>query len=319
MQLTPSINSIKSNCIEYSKTWSLHPFLPSEPPPKLLASVQRIGLLHPPILMQTSAKKYNLLCGHYRLMANERINPLNTKITCLILGSDTPSKQILHTVLEDQLLSGGLSSIEKAYFFKYCLRHMPIEEAAENFLPVLSEKIQIQIIEKLSHFLELEPELQISMQNGRISDKTAHELLTLTPGDRLTLHDIFLSLELGGGKQNRLLALSKDLASREGTTITQLLSGSDYKEILIHPEMNKPQKITNLLTILQKKLFPHSNSAEDAFLKKIQKLHLPVTCSINHSQAFERDDISVTMHFRNLTEVEKKISEIKKIAEEQRS
>ena len=316
MQLNPSFNAIKSNCIEYSKTWSLHPFLPSEPPQILLASIQRIGLLHPPILIQASAKKYNLLCGHYRLMANERINPLDTNINCLILDSDTPSKQILHTVLEDQLLSGSLSSIEKAYFFKYCLRLMPIEEAAEKYLPVLSEKIQVQIVERLSHFLELEPELQISMQYGRISDKTAHELLTLTPGDRLTLHDIFLDLELGGGKQNRLLALSKDLASREGTTVTQLLSGSDYKEILIHPEMNKPQKIANLLTTLQKRLFPHSHSAEETFLKKIQKMHLPATCSIIHSQAFERDDVSVIMHFKNLAEVEEKISEIKKIVED---
>jgi hypothetical protein len=315
MPLNPSIITTKTNCIEYSKTWSLHPFLPSEPPPKLLASIQRIGLLHPPILMQVSAKKYNLVCGHYRLMANERIHPLNTNITCLMLDRSTPSKQILHIILEDQLLSGNLSSIEKAYFFKYCLRNMPIEKAAENYLPVLSEKIQVQIIRKLSHFLELEPELQISMQYGKISDKTAHELLTLTPGDRLTLHDIFLALELGGGKQNRLLALSKDLASREGTTITQLLSGSDYKEILIHPEMNKPQKIANILTVLQKRLFPHSNSAEEIFLKKIQKMNLPATCSISHSQAFERDDISVTMRFKNLAKVEKNILEIKKIVE----
>lgn len=315
MQLNLSINAIKSNCIEYSKTWSLHPFLPSEPPPKLLASIQRIGLLHPPILIQDSVEKYNLLCGHYRLMANERINPLNTNITCLILDSDTPSKQILHTVLEDQLLSGSLSSIEKAYFFKYCLRYMQIEEAAEKYLPVLSEKTQIQIIKKFLHFLELESELQISMHYGRISDKTAHELLTLTPGDRLTLHDIFLGLKLGGGKQNRLLALSKDLAYREGTTITQLLSGSDCKEILIHPEMNQPQKIANLLTILQRRLFPHSNLAEETFLKKIHKLNLPETCSISHSQAFERDDISVTMHFENLSKVEEKISEIKMILE----
>jgi len=313
MQLNPSFYEIKNNCIEYSKTWSLHPFLPSEPSAKLLVSIQRIGLLHPPILLQSSKNKYHLLCGHYRMMANERINPLNTSITCLVLEQNTPTKQILHTILEDQLLSGNLSSIEKSYFFKYCLNYMTINEAAKKYLPILSEKIITHTIEKLLRFLELEPELQISMHDGIINEKTANELLNLTPGDRLTLHDIFLDLGIGGGKQNRLLALSKDLAYREGTTITQLLSGSDYKEILIHPEMNQPQKIANLLVILHKKLFPKSNSAEEAFLKRVHNLGLPTTCSIAHSQAFERDAISVTMHFKNLLKVEENITEIKKI------
>ena len=313
MQLNPSFYTIKINCIEYSKAWSLHPFLPSEPSSKLLVSIQRIGLLHPPILLQSSKNKYNLLCGHYRMMANERINPLNTCLTCLVLGQDTPAKQILLTVLEDQLLSGHISSIEKAYFFKYCLNSMAIDEAAEKYLPILSEKIKLHTIKKLTRLLELEPELQISIHEGIISEKTAHELLNLTPGDRLTLHDIFLDLGLGGGKQNRLLALSKDLAYREGTTITQLLSGSDCKEILIHPEMNQPRKLTNLLVTLHKRLFPKSNSAEEAFLKRVHKLDLPSACSITHSQAFERDDVTVTMHFKNLLKVEENITEIKKI------
>ncbi len=315
IQPKSSFNKVDIKRIENSKKWSLHPFLSSNLSAKVLASIQRVGLLCPPIIIQTSTDQYQLLCGYCRLKAYKRTNPSDTSITCLILDKDTPSKQILHTVLEDQLLSGSLSSIEKAYFFKHCLSHMTINEAAENFLPILNEKIQIHTIKKLFRLLDLESELQLSIHSGKINDKTAQELLTLTPGDRLTLHDIFLRLELGGGKQNRLLTLSKDLAYREGKTITELLSGSDYKEILMHPEMNQPQKISNLLTSLQKRLYPQSNSAEVEFTKKVHKMDLPASCSLTHSQAFERDDVSLTIYFKNLLKVENKLSEIKNLAE----
>ena len=308
-----SFNKVDIKKIENSKKWSLHPFLSSNLSPKVLASIQRVGLLHPPIILQTSTDKYQLLCGYSRLEAYKRTNPSKTSITCLILDKDTSSEQILHTVLEDQLLSGSLSSIEKAYFFKYSLNYIEINEAAKNYLPILNEKIQPHTIKKFFRLLELEQELQISIHFGRINDKTAQELLSLTSSDRLTLHNIFLNLELGGGKQKRLLGLSKDLAYREGQTITELLSGSDCKEILTHSEMNQPQKISNLLTSLQKRLYPQSNSAEEVFLKKVHNMDLPASCSLTHSQAFEGDEVSLTIHFKDLLNVEKKLAEIKNI------
>jgi len=309
----PSFETINTKTIEDTKEWSLHPFLAPEPPPALLASIKRIGLLQPPILLQLSLDRYTLLCGHFRLLSQQISNPSDTQITCLVLEKDIPINHILYTILEDQLTTGNLSSIEKAYFLKYCLIYMEFNEISECFLPIMGEKAQIHTIKKLSSLLTLEPELQISIHDGKISGKTAQEFLSLPSSDRLMLHDIFLELELGGGKQNRLLTMSKDLAYRVGKTIKELLSGSKYQEILLHLEMNKPQKIANLLTILQKDLFPQSSSAEEGFLKRVHKMDLPSACSITHSQSFERDDVSVTLTFPSLSIVENHIQAIKKI------
>jgi ParB family chromosome partitioning protein len=308
-----SFQVIDIKTIEDTKEWSLHPFLAPEPPVGLLASIQRIGILQPPILLQLSPDKYQLLCGHFRLLSQQIINPSDTQITCLILEEDIPLKQILYTLAEDQLITGNLSSIEKAYFFKYCLNYMELDEISESFLPIIGDKAQVHTIKKLSRLLTLEPELQVSVHDGKISEKTAQEFLSLTSSDRLMLHDIFLDLELGGGKQNRLLTLSKDLAYRVGKTIKELLSSSKYREILLHPEMNKPQKIANLFTVLQKNLFPQSSSAEEGFLKTVHKMDLPAACSITHSQSFERDDVSVTLTFPSLSIVKNHIQAIKKI------
>ncbi len=161
--------------------------------------------------------------------------------------------------------------------------------------------------------MTLAPAIQISLHDGTINEKTAHELLLLTPEDQTTLHTLFTNLQLGNGKQNRLLSLSKDAAYRDNKTITELLSSQDYRNILEHQDMNSPQKIANILTTLHNKLFPQSHSAEDAFRRKVKEMNLPDTCTIAHSPAFERNDISVTLQFADMVEVEKRVPTIKNL------
>lgn len=313
MQDLPSFHSIDLKNISFSDEWSLHPFISSDASTRLSSSIQRIGLLQPPILWKQSSGQYQLLCGLSRLRAFAITHPEETSICCLILEEATSPQQILYYILEDQLLSGHLSPMEKAYFFHYCLKHMGVDAAAKSFLPILGEKVQIHTINTLIKLLKLEPELQQSVHNETIGIKTALEMLLLSSTERITLHTLFLNLELGGGKQKRLLALSKDLAFREEKSITALLSESDFRDILCHPEMNQPQKAANLFTIMQKRLFPLSDAAERNFLKKIKKMELPSSCTVSHSQAFETDEVAITLHFKTLSEIEKHVSEIKNL------
>jgi ParB family chromosome partitioning protein len=314
MQQLPSFHKINLEDIEYSDAWNLHPFLSSIESAHSQQSIQRVGLLQPPILQKQSSGNYQLITGGSRLRVFERINPLEKCIPCLIVAESTSPKQILSYVLEDQLLSGSLTPMEKAFFFNHCLKHMDIDAAADSFLPILSEKPQPHTIKKLSRLLELESELQLSVHNGQLGERTAYELLTLNPRDRLALYNIFNELKLGGGKQKRFLALSKDLAYREERSIAELLDKPDFRDIRTHPEMNQPQKAATLLATLQKKLFPQSDSAEESFRKKIIKMNLPASCTVTHSQSFEKDEVSLTLRFNNLSEIEKQIATIQNLA-----
>lgn len=314
MQQLPAFHKINIESIEYSDEWSLHPFLSSKEPALLHRSIQRVGLLQPPILQKQSSGNYQLITGYSRLRVFERTYPMERFVPCLVIAETTSAKHILSYVLEDQLLSGSLTPMEKAFFFNHCLKHMDIDAAANSFLPILNEKIQPHTINKLSRLLELESELQISVHNGQIGEKTAYELLNLDSIDRLSVHTVFITLKLGGGKQKRFLALSKDLAYREGNTIAEFLAKPEFRDILTHPEMNPPQKAAILLATIQKKLFPQSDSAEEAFKKKIIKMNLPASCTVTHSQSFEKDEVSLTLRFNNLSEMETQISKILSLA-----
>ncbi len=315
MHPSATFHSIELNKIEISDEWSLHPFLSSEPPATaLVESINRVGILRPPILLRQSTEYYKLVCGKSRL-ETLKTNSGKKSTLCLILPEDSSPKNILSYVVEDQSLSGNFSAMEKAYFFSRCLKYMDGKEAAALFLTILHQKIQAHTINKCLALTGLELDIQVSIHNGTIDEKTAHELLKMSQEDRQMLHSVFIDLQLGGGKQKRLLSLCKDLAYREEITLTELLIKPEFNEILTHPEMNQPQKATVLLACIQKMLFPQSAYAEDLFRKKVATMNLPATCKVTHALSFETDAVSLTMDFETLTELEKRVPEILHLTE----
>jgi hypothetical protein len=315
MHYFPSLEKINLQSIAFSNEGNLHPFLSPDPPERLCSSIHSIGILHPPILKVIAPDQYQVLCGRYRLRALKRYATQQTSISALVLNEQTSPEKILRYILEDQFLTGTLSPMEKAYFFSYSLPLIGIDLTRELFISIYGDKIQNHLITNSLLLLKLESELQHNIHFGKINEKLAFELLRLNSADRLTLHNLVQELELGGGKQKRLLSLSKELEFQHGKTITSLLLEEDFVNVLEHPEMNRPQKTATLLSILQNKLFPQSSSAEEHYRKCVNRMKLPASCSISHSQAFERDEITVSLCFQSLTEVENRLPEIIKIAE----
>ncbi len=313
----PTLQTIPFDHIDLSEKWSLHPYLSSELPASLVSSVQSMGVLHPPIVQKQKENSYRLICGRLRLQALLKRRSSNS-IPVLLLEEGLPIKRILHYILLDQALSGPLNPVEKASFFSICNRYANLDTAANLFFSVLEEKIQLHTIKRLLLLLQLEPEIQNSIHNGHIGEKVALELQQLSLDDRTILYKIFQDLELGNGKQKRLLTLTKELALGQGKTISVLLEEPDYSNILNHLEMNRPQKATTLLTALQKNLSPESNKAEEEFQKKILTMNLPKSCSISHSQAFERDEVQLRVCFNTLEDIEDRLGEIKLLAKKRK-
>ncbi len=318
MYATSSFQNVPLQKIEHSQSLCLHPFMTPEhaQDDNLVESIKNVGILHPPLLkFNTKNDTYQILAGRTRLQILRELQPNRKSIPCFIVNETITPLALLYHILEDQKISGGLSPMEKAYFFSYSLERMSINKAAEHFLPLLGEKIQENTIKKYIRLLQLEPELQKSVHCLEIAEKTAYELLLLSTKERYAIHSTFKKLRLGGGKQKRLLSLCKDLAYRYNKTVAELLSEEEIKRILTHRETNTPQKAAILLAFLQKQLFPQSEEAEKLFRKKVAQLALPICCSMEHSQAFETDHITLRVIFHSWSELERKRDVIKGLVE----
>lgn len=305
--------NIELSQIYLSDKWDIHPFLTSEHPSSLIGSIKNVGILQPPIV-QKHFDTYHLISGKSRFNAFKIVYPNENLLLCRVITEETPPKQILSYIIEEQLLSGMLTPMEKTFFFHHCLQYLDLKTTAKTFLPLLDEKPQPHTITKLLSLLTLESELQISIHKGAIDKKTAYELFNLGKNDRLALHTIFMDLKLGGGKQKRLLSLCKDLAFREDISISELLGRTHFQEILTHSDMNQPQKITVLLATMQKLLFPQSEGAEDKFRQTVKEMHLPGSCTVNHGQSFETDEAFLTIRFENIAKIQSLLPEIVQLA-----
>ena len=274
---------------------------------------QATGFLHPPVVkvIHTTTEQYELLCGHTRLSNLERSDPDLDAIPCQVLKNNFSIEETLHIILEDRLISGPLSAMEKALYLKLCSSHLPQSTIVSDTLPLLDEKPQQYALKKLIELTTLEPQLQIATHTGALAPKTARSLLSVNPTDRIKLYETILFLELGGGKQQRLISLAQDLAKVHNRPIAAILEEEEITQILNHSEMNTPQKGNSLLKTLQRRLFPESSAAESEFKKRVTKMELPSNCFISHSPFFERDEVTLSVQFSTLEELEEHSAPLK--------
>jgi hypothetical protein len=73
--------------------------------------------------------------------------------------------------------------------------------------------------------------------------------------------------------------------------------------------MNIPQQIHHLGALLLQQTNPSSSQAEEVFIKQVKALYLPKNYAVSHSPSFEKDEITLSITFKNFAECEQYLSE----------
>jgi len=307
-----SCRSIPMASILFSNEWNLHPWELDGISIELEKSFAQIGIIHPPIVLQSSQnEKYTIINGYKRLLWAKN-NTSKNSIDCLLIKHDAPLIYVLNALLTDHLTSSSISLAEKARFIKIASRFLSEETIKDNYL------LQLQLSKKRNAILET---LEVLKQDesiikeihaGRLQGKMVSEILKLrSEQDCLALVDLFKNLCLGDGKQRRIFSLIRDIAFREDSSIADFLEKRELQEILKHQEMNNPQKAQHLATLLQDRLTPNYHKAEEQFKNDVKELQLPTNCTISHVPAFEKDEITLSITFKSLEECKKWLPNLK--------
>jgi ParB family transcriptional regulator, chromosome partitioning protein len=287
-----SYRNIPFDTLNDSSTWDFHPFLDDVIPDFLVASIADIGILHPPVIIETGAETYDVICGRKRIQCGYRLG--QSSILFRVLPPDTPKRTILRVLLEDQISGRPLSIIEMAYYSQLCMNHLDEDEA----LAILPREPRLKIQRKhLLSLLEFDHATQRSIHFGHLAEKILYDLLKLNREDRTRLAGLIEQLQLGEGKQKRLVTLCREISVRENLPISILLDQPEIKTVIAHHEMNAPQKASRLLTLLQKRCYPQSTAARESFQTQLDALDLPRGWDICPSPFFEKDEVTLSLHF----------------------
>ena len=305
-----SHQSIPLDAIEPSFTeWNLHPWECRTLTPELQASFTSCGVLHPPIILADSAKKFVVVSGVRRIEFINKFTDLS-QLDCLVIAKETPERFILDLILAEQNLAGPLSLAEKARFFEIANRFSVPEDILNAFLQKLQLKSGRSTLPHLLEILEQDESIIREIHAGRIQYRMVTELLSLSEdADKLALTLLFKRLKMGDGQQKKFFNLIRDIAFREGSSIDTFLQKKAVVEILDHNQMNIPQKIQHLGNLFQQVVAPTSALAEESFAQQVKCLRLPTSHSINHSPFFEKDEVTLSITFKNFTDCARYLSQ----------
>jgi ParB family transcriptional regulator, chromosome partitioning protein len=308
-----SYKNLPYNAFHDSFTWSLHPFLDNFIPDILEKSIAKIGILHPPVVVQTSDETYDIVCGRKRIQCAQRLG--QSYIFCRILPPTAPKKTLLSFLLEDQGSGSFLSLPETAFYLKLCLEFIGKDETTEEFvggnLPKMNKRFLLSL-------LEFDHVILRKIHSGLLAEKIIYDLLKLNPADRSRIVYLVELLQIGGSKQKRLITLCRDIALRENIPISSLLDQPDVKAVVEHKEMNIPQKTNRLLSLLQKRCYPQSSTAREIFHSRLHALALPGNCEINPSPSFEKDEVTLSIRFPDFKTCELIWPSLKNILQQER-
>lgn len=289
--LTPALLPMES--ILQRRQWSLHQDISIEPDDGLLGSIERVGLLRPPIV-RLGQDGYELICGVRRLDALKRLCHAPDSIGCLVLSEQAQPEEVLFLVAEDQLQTGPLSPIEAARF---------INLVNEQFTQPNYELFNLAITttsttqrNRLLSLLKLEEPIRTSIHHGKISIKTGLNFVSLPTAERRFIHDLFIRLSLNGNKQRRFLELMQIITGVEGCTVVKFIS-NHFPELCKEPIGNIPQQTTHLMKRLYEHSHPGISLAKEEFVKRVAKMKLPKNCRVSPTPAFEKDRVTLEVEF----------------------
>lgn len=297
-----SYQSIPLDAINFTPIWNLHPWEYRVIPPELHENLTLNGVIHPPLVITDAAETFAIVSGARRIEFVKRSSG-PSHIDCLVVDKESPHSTILNLILADQSCVAPLSLAEKARFIEIASQFLRMEDIATLFRTKLQLQNGRSALQDVLKILQQDEEIIREIHAGRVQERMVAEILSLPEeSDRLTLVQFFKDLGMGDGKQKKFFYLIRDIAFRKGSSITAFLQKEDIRAILDHAEMNIPQQIHHLGSLLQQEMNPSSSLAEGVFTKQVKTLQLPANYAISHSPSFEKDEITLSITFKNFAE-----------------
>ncbi|MDF1615009.1 ParB/RepB/Spo0J family partition protein [Desulfurivibrio dismutans] len=278
-------------------SWRLSPVPLDQSDETLAASIQRVGLLHPPIV-RPRGDVYQLVSGQRRAyLAVHHFN--STALPCLVLPSTTADRELLALAYEAIVCKRVPTAMELALFGSKML-----EAEAEQEMPALLARLPgppltpFQL-KRWAELAELEEPFAVALHQGRLQEPVARGMLTLSLPERLALFELIELLQLSVGNQKKLMESCRELSRRRQVSILKILGSEEIRNILDHPEMNVPQQTAALMRHLAACRYPQLTAAGDEFTAWLSRLSLPAGWSVSPTRSFEDERVTLAITLEN--------------------
>ena len=272
----------------------------------LASSMQRVGLLNPPLVHRGQGEAWDVVCGFQRLRALLEMG--EETCPCLELSTPHPGPvELLLMGVYDNLTTRGLNEVEKGRVLERLAAYLDETTVLRDGMALLGLPSRASVLSSYRALVGAEAMVQQAVASGLLSMKAFCLLKRWPSPDRTEACDWVTNLRMNFNKQYQFVELLDDISIEEQITPQGLLQLDSIRSVLAQEGVNRPQKTVRVLETLRKRRFPKLEAAERAFRKQVSSLELPKGVRVVHPPGFEGSDFRLEVVFRNGSDLRKRL------------
>ena len=281
-------------------------------PGALVASMEAVGLINPPVLAQKKDEKYRIICGFRRVKACQVLGW--EKIRAQVVGADHSELELLKLAISDNQSHRLLNVIEQARGIRKLGPHLPSKGRLEVLASLLGFPANKKVFEKISALDGLPEAVQAGVLDETITFEAAAHLAGLSHGEALCFFDLLKGLKLSQNKQIEMITLVQEIAMREDLQVEEVLQSKDVRTIMDRPDLNRNEKGAALRAYLKRRRFPALTKVEAESSNALKALKLSKEISITPPPYFEGGPYTLRMTFKDVDDFERRCKALDGIA-----
>ncbi len=254
-------------------------------PDRLKVSLERVGLINPPVVRPVSQGRYQIVCGFQRMkiLAHAGLD----RIPAALLSLHVCDRDAFLLALYDNLSHRHFNPVEKSIVLDKLRQFFAIETILDEYHPLLGLPPLRPVFDQHCSMLSLEPRVKEAVASGRFREKLAFKLVDLPPGHRVAVANLLLELRFTKSEQEEVVTTIVEIVRRERISIEELLRAEEVGRVLSCERWNSTQKGQRIRDYLRRRRYPRIAQAEGRFLELRRKLSLPEHIRLEPSPRFE--------------------------------
>jgi ParB family chromosome partitioning protein len=265
----------------------------------LIASIQALGLLQPPLVRLRPDGRRQVICGWQRVLALVQLQV--DRLPVSQVPTETPPQWCLLASLHDNARGRGFNPWEAAAMIHKLLQLFPAREVQRQHLPLLGLPPSQAILNRYQALYRLEEPWPGLVASQRLTAAAGAHLSQWPPADRQALLPWWQALALSHSNQLALLEYLTLLSRRSGSSPAQWLARPELAGLLSDPALTPRDREAQLLATLRRWCYPRLSEVQARLQENLQALGLwqHPTLRLHHSPAFEAPDWRLEVRFQD--------------------
>jgi len=266
----------------------------------LQASIQRVGLLNPPVLRKKTSG-YAPVSGFRRIRACQKLGL--ESVDSRVLDAKIPDIQCVMTAICENSSQRALNLIETSRASNMLSAYVADVSTRLRITSDLGLPDNPRYIAKVEKLSRLPINVQEAVVDESISLSMALALERMAPVDATILCNLFCDLKIGLNKQQEILTRINEISAREDISINALLNGPDLNSIRTNPDFDRTRKREAIRNYLKHRRYPNITKTEARFEALKRRLNLSQPIKLEPPSYFEGKDYTLKIQFSNLSEL----------------